>query len=218
MQDTFWLDRWERGATGFHQQEVHPALRTCWSSVGVAATDTVLVPMCGKSRDMLWLRAQGHRVLGVELSPVAVAAFFDENGMTASHTRSRSFDVSAADGFAILQGNFFDLASVDLEGVRAVYDRAALVALPPALQQRYVEQMGAMLPHGTRMLLVTLEYEGTAVEGPPFSVGEDDVRRLYGTTGSRVELLSRVDVLAANPSLVERGVTGLHECTFLITL
>lgn len=217
MEETFWLERWERQEIGFHQRNVNTQLLSHWPILDLAAGDPVFVPLCGKSGDMLWLRAQGHPVLGVELSPVAVAAFFSENDLVPQRQRQGKFDVAEADGIRILCGDFFDLTAGNLSGIKAVYDRAALIALPPDMRERYAAHMAAILPPGTRMLVVTLEYPQEEMQGPPFSVSPAEVERLYGGRGD-VRLLRRDDVLSKDRRLAERGVTSLHECASLVTL
>lgn len=217
MEEEFWLDMWKRQQTGFHQRSVNPALRDFWPRLGLAAGDAVFVPLCGKSGDMIWLRGQGHPVVGVELSPLAVSEFFSENGLAAERYRQGRFEVSEAGGIRILCGNFFDLTAEDLAGVKAVYDRAALVALPREMRESYAARMAEILPPGTPMLLVTLEYPPEEMQGPPFSVPREEVERLYGHRGA-VEVLARDAILAREPHFADRGVTALHECAFLVTL
>lgn len=217
MEEEFWLDRWNRQETGFHQRDVNPALPGRWPGLGVAATAPVFVPLCGKSGDMTWLRARGHPVVGVELSPLAAAAYFEENGLAPERHREGSFEVMEAGGVRILCGNFFEVTANELAGVKGVYDRAALVALPPEVRARYAEHMAAILPAGTPMLLVTLDYPQEEMQGPPFSVPGEEVKRLYAPFG-RVEPLGRRSILSLEPRFAERGVTALHECAFRVTL
>jgi len=217
MEETFWLERWERQEIGFHQRNINAHLLSLWPTLGLAAGDAVFVPLCGKSSDMVWLRAQGHPVLGVELSPLAIEAFFSENGLAPQRRRQGKFEVAEADGIRILRGDFFDLAAADLAEITAVYDRAALIALPPPLRERYAAHIAGILPPGTRMLLVTLEYPQEEMQGPPFSVSPAEVEQLYGPRGD-VRLLRRDNVLSENRRFAERGVTSLHECAFLVTL
>lgn len=217
MEEKFWLERWDRQETGFHQRSVNRQLRRFWSDLGLSAGDPVLVPLCGKSGDMLWLREQGHPVLGVELSPLAVAAFFSEHDLAPRRRRQGVFDVTESDGIRILCGNFFDLTAGVLSGTKAVYDRAALVALPPDMRERYAAHMAEIVPPDTRMLVVTLEYPQAQMEGPPFSVPSSEVERLYGGCGD-VRLLQRDDVLSKNPRFAERGMTALYECAYLVTM
>jgi thiopurine S-methyltransferase len=217
MNEEFWLERWKERKTGFHQHEVNAHLRGFWPRLGLAPGERVFVPLCGKSRDMIWLRERGHRVLGIELSPLAVAAFFAENDLTPTRTRQGGFDVWETPDLRILCGNFFDLAAADLVGVRAVYDRAALVALPPEMRERYASHMSEIVEAGTRMLLLTLDYPQAEMEGPPFSVSPDEVDRLYGIRGD-VDMVARDSVLAEEPSLAERGLSALHACAFLVSM
>jgi thiopurine S-methyltransferase len=215
MQAEFWLERWERNEIGFHQQAVNPDLRRYWPELGLAAGDPVFVPLCGKSGDMAWLRAQGHPVVGVELSRRAVAAFFAENGLDPEWRRQGGLEVAEAGGVRIHQGDFFDVTADDLAGVKGVYDRAALVALPPEVRERYAARLAEMLP-GARMLLVTFDYPQERMEGPPFSVPPAEVERLYGAHGD-VRLLERYAIPPESPPFAGR-VDAPHGCVFLVTL
>jgi thiopurine S-methyltransferase len=159
---------------------------------------------------MLWLLEQGHRVLGVEISPLAVAAFFQENRLEATVTQKGAFTSWAFAEIEILCGDFFELRAQDLAGVGAVYDRASLIALPPPMRQRYASHLAGLLAPATRCLLVTLEYPQAEMPGPPFSVEESEVRELYGRDFNLC-LLREKDVLAEEPRFQARGIRRLHE-------
>jgi thiopurine S-methyltransferase len=217
MEKEFWMERWERHEIGFHQDEVNPYLRQYWQELNASRHGTVFVPLCGKSRDMLWLRKRGHPVLGVELSPIAVQAFFGEHGYTPHHTREGKFDICAADNIRILCGDFFDLCKDDLTHVTAVYDRASLVALPPEMRERYARHLVSILSPGTQILLITFDYPQQEMQGPPFAVSVDEVRALYRDR-AEVRLLAQLDVLQQNPRFQQRGLSGLHENIFLLIL
>ena len=216
MQKDYWLERWERGDTGFQQDEINPYLRQYWPELNPARGGEVFVPLCGKSRDMRWLREQGHSVLGVELSAVAVQAFFDENDYIPHRVPHEKFDAWEADGIRILHGDFFALVSNDLRNVAAVYDRASLIALPPEMRERYASHMLDVLPPSTPILLVTLDYPHLEMSGPPFPVFPDEVAALYGKN-KEIRLLAQMDVLDQNPRFRERGLTRLRESIFLLT-
>jgi len=151
MKKDFWLERWEREEIGFHQNVINPYLCEYWQELHLACDSMVFVPLCGKSRDMLWLRKQGHQVMGVELSNIAVQAFFKENGYTPHHVARGKFEHCEADGIRILCGDFFDLSKDDLAKVSAVYDRASLIALPPEMRERYVRHLAGILPPATQI-------------------------------------------------------------------
>lgn len=217
MDKGFWLERWEQQEIGFHQDEVNPHLSQYWQELHAPRAGTVFVPLCGKSRDMLWLREQGHEVLGVELSPVAVHAFFEENGIIPQHAADGRFDYCTADGWRILCGDFFDLHKDDLARVSAVYDRASLVALPPDMRARYARHLVSILPPAARILLITFDYPQEEMQGPPFAVSASEVAGLYREYAD-VRLLAQIDVFAQNPRFQQRGVSRMLENVFLLTL
>jgi thiopurine S-methyltransferase len=217
MEKEFWLQRWEHGEIGFHQDEVNPYLQQHWQELFPQRRDRVFVPLCGKSRDMLWLRQRGHAVLGVELSAIAVKAFFEENGYVPQHDSHAAFDQCAADDIHILCGDFFDLGKDDLAGVRLVYDRASLVALPPEMRARYANHLLQLLPSGTQILLLTFDYPQLLMSGPPFAVSHAEVESLYAGHAD-IKLLAEHDVLAQNPRFQARGLDRLQESIFLLTL
>lgn len=217
MEKEFWLERWERQEIGFHQDEVNSHLREYWHELDPARDGAVFVPLCGKSRDMLWLREQGRTVLGVELSPVAAQAFFDENGFTPNRIPCGKFDRFEADNIRILCGDFFDLGIEDMANVSAVYDRASLVALPPQMRERYARHLASILPPATQILLITFDYPQEEMPGPPFAVSVDEVNALY-REHAEVRLLAQLDVLAQNPRFQQRGLSRLQENIFLLTL
>lgn len=210
MDREFWLERWQKNETGFHQQEFNAHLQDYWAQLAIPAGGQVFVPLCGKSRDLLWLRAHGLRVLGVEISPIAVRDFFAENALTPQVTRQGAFERHEADGLAVLCGDFFDLTPELLQGVTGVYDRASLIALPPELRTRYAEHSTAILPAAAGTLLVTMEYPQEEMGGPPFAVREDEVHRLYDRRYAVTSLFSK-DILAENPRFRERGLHALTE-------
>jgi thiopurine S-methyltransferase len=215
MDQIFWHERWQRNEIGFHQQEINAHLQDFWAQLAVSAGGQVFVPLCGKSRDLLWLRARSHAVLGVELSPIAVRDFFAENALTPQVTHQGAFERYTADGLTVLCGDFFDLTAQDLQAVAGVYDRASLIAMPPALRPRYAAQLAAILPAPARVLLVTMEYPQTEMTGPPFSVSEDEVRRLYEPR-YRVTRLFTKDILNDNARFRERGLSALSEQVYLL--
>lgn len=217
MKKDFWLERWEREEIGFHQDEVNPYLRQHWQELHIAHGSVVFVPLCGKSLDMLWLKKQGHPVLGVELSAIAVQAFFAENGYTPSRSVSGKFERYEADGVCILCGDFFDLSKDYLANVGAVYDRASLIALPPEMRERYVRHLTNILPHATKILLITLDYPQHEMSGPPFAVSVGEVEALYREQ-AEVCMLAQMDVLAQNPRFKDRGLSQLQENIFMLTM
>lgn len=216
MEPGFWHERWERAEIGFHQREINFHLQQFWDRLKLRSGQRVFAPLCGKSRDLLWLAGEGYPVTGVEISPVAVEAFFRENGLRPNRWRESDFDVWEQDEIRILQGDFFALEPRHLADVAGVYDRASLIALPPAMRERYARKLEMILPVGIRTLLVTLEYDQAILVGPPFAVGEAEVRERYAPT-HEVELLYTRDALSEESRWRERGLTWLLEKAYRLT-
>ena len=215
MKADFWHERWQQNQIGFHQDDINAHLETFWSSLSVTAESTVFVPLCGKSRDMLWLRQQGHKVLGIELSPIAVKDFFAENNLQAEITQQGKFERWECDGLAILVGDFFELTAADLQMCESVYDRASLIALPPEMRTDYAEHFHRIIAENVPVLLVTIEYEQSLVSGPPFSVSADEVERYYSDY-YKVNLIEDIDALDTLPRFRSKGVNSLREKVWML--
>ena len=178
MKHAFWHERWSENRIGFHQSDFNRWLSKYWSSLGLSGEESVFVPLCGKSRDMLWLREQGHQVTGVELSDLACRDFFAEQGVDIDAFDDGAFHRRERDGICLLAGDVFKTTRTVLNSPKAIYDRAALIALPPEMRVDYAAQIAKLTVSGDQMLLIALEYDNERNE-PPFSVKGDEVRRLY---------------------------------------
>lgn len=209
MQADFWLQRWREGRTGFHRDAPMPLLVENWPALALPAGSRVLVPLCGKTLDMIWLRDQGCRVLGVELSPLAIDQFFDEHSLVPERRESPMGMHHVAGDIEIIRGDVLTLDDTILAGCDAVYDRAAIIALPPDLRERYARRVYDRLPAGCRALMITLEYPQAEMDGPPFSVDADDIEVLLDDTW-QTRLLERRDILASQPEFQRQGMTSLH--------
>ncbi|WP_431066005.1 thiopurine S-methyltransferase [Methylotuvimicrobium sp.] len=217
MHQEFWLERWQQNQIGFHSESINPHLEQYWPALHIEAGSRVFVPLCGKSNDMLWLLAQNYRVIGVELSPLAVNAFFTENKVPATAGHKDNFEVWENDDLCIYCGDFFHLREDDLTGVDAVYDRASLVALPPEMRADYAGHMKRLLKTGTKILLVAFDYPQQEMDGPPFSVQCQEVETLY-RDWCRIDLLHTEDILSKEPRFRERGLNRLQEQVYVLTV
>ena len=190
MEASFWQSRWEANQIGFHEAQVHPMLLAHGARLG--AGGRVFVPLCGKSKDMRWLRAQGHAVLGIELADIAVRAFFAEHGMPPAHTKVAPFEHFSADGYDLLCGDYFALTRETAGPFTAIYDRAALIALPLEMRRAYAAHMTALAETDTCMLLITVEYDTSVILPPPFALSAQEVAALYGDAWTIEECSTRV--------------------------
>lgn len=215
MDKAFWTERWQRRDIGFHQPHIHEQLEKFWPTLGLPFASTVFVPLAGKSRDMVWLATQGHRVLGVELSEIAVREFFKDGGQVPDVATEGPFDVFSAGPFNLYRGDFFEISAEAIKDAVAIYDRAALIALTPELRARYARKLAEIAPPKAVIFLIAIEYPDGEISGPPFSVSREEVERLYGDAFT-IEVLEARDGLAGSGNLKRRGVTKLLETAYLL--
>lgn len=217
MQPSFWIERWERNEIGFHQPQINPYLQAHWSALDAPSAAAVFVPMCGKSRDMQWLRKRGHLVIGAELSRVAVHDFFAALELEPQVTQQATLERWEADGYTIWCGDLFELRAADVADAGAVFDRASLIALPAEMREHYVQKMRDIVPLRAPTLLVSMTYPQSEMKGPPFSVNEAEIRRLYAD--HRIDTLDDIDVLPLpeNARLRSRGLTQMSEQVYRLS-
>ena len=215
MDPTFWRERWRKSEIGFHQPDYHGLMVKHWPQLGLSAGTRVFVPLCGKSLDMVWLAERGHRIVGAELSELAVDSFFAERDLEPSVRNEGRFTVKSAGPYELWCGDFFEMPETALAGVAGVFDRAALIALPPQMQARYAQKLADIVPASAPILLITLDYDPSQMAGPPFSTPRAQVRALYSDRYAIEEIESR-DVLETHPHFRERGLTALEESAFIL--
>jgi len=219
MEPDYWRERWREGRIGFHRGEANPLLIANRATFDECTR--VLVPLCGKSLDMLWLSRQGMHVLGVDVSAIAIESFLAENQL---HARTRStaegthYDVTNAPGgeIEIINGDVFELDPAVIARCDAFYDRASIIAMPAAMRGRMADTVYMQLPAGSAGLLIALDYPENEMQGPPFSVDEAELRRLFDQQWN-IEQMERRDILASQPSFQEQGVTALHTSVYALT-
>ena len=197
-----WIERWEEGRIGWHKAEGSASLREHWR-----VTDRdVLVPLCGKSVDLKWLADLGNRVVGVELSEIAIRAFFDEQSLdyTVSEGAMPSYQATDA-AITIYCGDYFDLNEVQCS---AHYDRGALIALPADARAAYAAHTSSLLTPDAEQLVITLDYDDTVAAGPPFSVSDEEVRSYWPEL---VCVDSHDDIADSPPKFIKAGLTSLPQ-------
>ncbi|KTD57467.1 thiopurine S-methyltransferase [Legionella shakespearei] len=206
----FWLDLWHEGRTSFHKGEVNPDLSAFWPEMNLPADSSVLVPLCGKSLDMLWLCQQGLYVTGIELSEQAVQQFADEHQIEFQQERFGTTRRFFTDRLQIWVADVFILEPSLISSVDALYDRAALIALPQQLRSAYARRCLNWLKHEGRILLKTMHYDQEAMEGPPYSVSDEEVRELYKSCSEIRCVKQSTEAVEKSNHLHDRG---LHKAT-----
>jgi thiopurine S-methyltransferase len=193
-----WLEFWRDQRTDFHQSDVNPLLSKFWPELGLPQGSRVFVPLCGKSLDMLWLAQQGHEVIGIELSPVAVEAFFIENDLHPTQQQVGEFTLWRDGSISILCGDYFALTQSDLGMIDTVYDRSALTALPEEIRGLYVAQLSRLVSNTAVVFLLTVEDAAEDATMKQATGVDEEITSLY-TTGFNIELTYVESVFEADP-------------------
>ncbi|MEY4640049.1 MAG: hypothetical protein RLZZ227_43 [Pseudomonadota bacterium] len=209
MEASFWHERWASNQIGWHEREVNPLLRTHFHALALPAGSRVFVPLCGKTRDIAWLLQQGCGVAGCELNEMAVQQLFAELEVEPVVTSVGGMTRYSATALDIFVGDVFALAGAQLGPVAAIYDRAALVALPPAMRERYAAHLQTLTAVAPQ-LLVTFEYDQNAVPGPPHAVLAAELWRHYGANYQ----LALLDVHTVPGGL--KGLAAADEMVWLL--
>jgi len=213
MEATFWHKRWKNNQIGFHLSHVNPLLMKFWSKLNTHQIGTVFVPLCGKSHDLIWLTKNATHVLGNELSEKAVSEFISEQQLSFQHEADS--DMYQSQEITLIARDFFQLTQQDLKEVTHIYDRASLIALPKSMRQDYVDHLMSQLTHQVQILLITLDYDQTEQNGPPFAVSESEVHQLYATYFN-IQCLDEQDQLAEWQAK-GRNLSRFDERVYLLT-
>jgi len=224
MEQNFWRERWDEGRIGFHESEGNALLREHWGALLARrearraqpeqspARSRVLVPLCGKTNDLTWLRARGHEVVGVEFVESAALAYFAELGVIPRRVERGRLVSYEHDGVSILVANFFDVTPEHVDRFDLLYDRAALVAIAPNERKRYIERLAVLSNPGADLFLISFDHDFEG--GPPFSiVGVDG---LLAPTFELEQVESR-DILETEPRFKERGASYMIEIAWFGT-
>lgn len=179
MQADFWHQRWEKGEIGFHEKDINPLLIAHFAKLGLEPGQRVFVPLCGKTHDISWLLAQGYNVVGAELSEQAIKVLFDSLNIAATVSSQAGLLLYQSANIDIFVGDIFTLNTQQLGQIDGVYDRAALVALPAPMRRQYSQHL-RVITQTAPQLLISFDYNQSLMDGPPFSVNEDEVRQHYG--------------------------------------
>ena len=207
---TFWHNRWQTQQIGWHRDAYNDLLTKHWKRIGSNNGDQVLVPLCGKSLDMLWFADQGYTVVGLEMVEEAIHAFFEENKLDPQRETMDGHIRHTSEPFTIFEGDVFDLRA-GLTQADAWYDRAAMIAIPPTKREAYVEQIRQLTKPDAVGLLITFAYPQEEMEGPPFSLSDNDVEELF-SNGFEVECLERLDLTDEK----DRGLSQVKSSVFRI--
>ncbi|HEY0894894.1 MAG TPA: thiopurine S-methyltransferase [Cellvibrio sp.] len=192
MQHDFWHKKWQESDIGFHNSDANPLLVKHFPALGLATGSRIFLPLCGKTLDIHWLLAQGFQVVGVELSPIAIEQLFDELGVIPEVTQQENLQHYRAPNIDIFVGDIFTVTASLLGQVGAIYDRAALVALPIDMRTHYTSHLKT-ITHNAKQLMICFVYDQSQLAGPPFSISDDEVKAHYSSDYT-LKLLESIEV------------------------
>ena len=211
----FWQHLWEVGDIPFHRDHVSPILQKHFASLELPPSSRILVPLCGKSLDMLWMSQQGHKVIGIEFSEKAVISFFDENNLDYTTKIIREKKHYYSNNIEIICSDIFELTPADIGHVDAVYDYACLVALPSKKRELYSKQIIKISNISTKMLVISVEFMGDAFKGPPYSVSPNEIKQLFANC--KITLLDCSSDDSVPEHLRENGVNRMKISVYLLS-
>lgn len=214
MEHEYWLEKWRNADTFWHQKSINQYLMQYIDKLDLQAGESILVPLCGKTKDMLWLADRGYHVVGVELSRLACEAFFHELQVEPTISTSGKLIKYSHNNIEIYCGDIFDIDAAQLTKIKAIFDCRALVALPPDMRKKYVYHLQACTGKMTRTLLLTIE-SSCQVSGPPFSIDQKEVSQLFGHH-FQIEHLKRDVCEKIPPHLIGKGYLDMSECAYLL--
>jgi thiopurine S-methyltransferase len=209
-----WISRWNNNQIGWHKQDFNSRMIKYLPELQLQAGDTIFVPLCGKSLDMIYLTKQGFKVVGVELSEMAVCDFFTENNISYHTQQDGNFTVYISDNITIYQGDIFNINTRHLQHISAIYDRASLVALNPQLRSEYAKLFNGIIACGVRYLLLTLDYDQEAIDGPPFAVNKAEITTLFNQWN--IQLLESVNDIDNEVKFKSSGLQLLNKDTYIL--
>jgi thiopurine S-methyltransferase len=205
-----WLQRWQENKIGWHKNEINARLIKFLPQLNLNVGGTIFVPLCGKSLDMLYLAEQGFKVVGVEISKKAIIDFFTENNIPYQQQN----DNFISENISIINKSFFELTATDLSGVKAVYDRASLVALDKPTRQTYAQHLAA-ITQKCPILLLTLDYEQDKLAGPPFAVSPDEVGELF--SDYQITQLESFNDIANETKFISSGLKVINKDSYYLS-
>ena len=215
MQAEFWHDKWESNQIGWHLNDVNPLIIDFFKELNLNKGAKVFVPLCGKSDDLVWLSNQGYEVIGIELSKIAVEDFFQTHNLQYEMCSDGTLNKYISGKITLYQGDFFELTEKQLGAISAVFDRASMIALPERMREEYCKHLSKLVG-GAEILLICLEYDQSAMQGPPFSVSEEEVEKHYFSQ-YRIKKLETTDLLVESSQFKQQGLKNLDEKVYKIS-
>uniref|UniRef100_A0A2A4Z2U0 Thiopurine S-methyltransferase n=1 Tax=OCS116 cluster bacterium TaxID=2030921 RepID=A0A2A4Z2U0_9PROT len=205
MQADFWHKKWQDNKIGFHESAPNSLLTANFAKLNLAKASRIFLPLCGKTLDIAWLLSNEYQVVGAELSPMAIEQLFDQLKLEPHITTIGKLQHYSATNIDIFVGDIFDLTNKMVGTIDAIYDRAALVALPETTRRHYTQHM-IEISNNAPQLLICYEYDQSLRQGPPFSVSGEEIKSHYA---------KNYDIHLLEKSTAENAMTAVENVWYL---
>ena len=180
MELSYWQSRWQKGNIGWHMDTVYPLLPQICNHLGINSDARVLVPLCGKSLDLLWLADHCDTVTGVDISQKALQHLMQQHHESFVKDTSHGFSIYRSDSLVLWEGDFTKLPPEQIPTQHLIYDKASIIALPAEKREHHAEKVIELSDPNTQIVIQTFEYNQSEMTGPPFSVDTQELKRLFG--------------------------------------
>ena len=203
MQHEFWHQKWQKNEIGFHLNQPHPLLVKYMGCLNISPNSRIFIPLCGKSLDIHWLLTQGYHVVGIDLSPIAIHDLISTLGLSFTEMQSGNLSHFHHPQIDLFVGDFFELTIEQLGQIDAIYDRAALVALPEQMRSQYIQHLIHIGGHASQ-LLISFEYDQSIMAGPPFAISTQHLQDYYSSEYDIQPLDSQTELLKGTVNAQEK--------------
>lgn len=203
MKHEFWHDKWQKNEIGFHLNQPHSLLVKYIDSLNLEKNNRIFLPLCGKSLDIHWLLAQGYHLIGIDLSPIAIEELMAELAIPFTERKLEKLTHYHHPQIDLFVGDFFELTSSNIGKIDAIYDRAALVALPEEMRTDYAQHLMQISNQATQ-LLISFEYDQSVMAGPPFSISPQQLKDYYSKHYQLQLLDSHIELLKGKVDAEEK--------------
>ncbi|RZG70981.1 thiopurine S-methyltransferase [Acinetobacter junii] len=203
MKHEFWHDKWQKNEIGFHLNQPHSLLVKYIDSLNLEKKNRIFLPLCGKSLDIHWLLAQGYHLIGIDLSPIAIEELMAELAIPFTERKLEKLTHYHHPQIDLFVGDFFELTSSNIGKIDAIYDRAALVALPEEMRTDYAQHLMQISNQATQ-LLISFEYDQSVMAGPPFSISPQQLKDYYSKQYQLQLLDSQTELLKGKVDAEEK--------------
>lgn len=207
MEISYWKSRWQKDNTGWHMQQIYPHLVRYWERLNLKEGANILVPLCGKSLDVQWLVNQDYCVIGVDVSEKAILELKDSLGISFKNISKGPFKGYLTESVQLWVGDFLKMQSSYIPAIDAIYDKAALIALPANMRCKYAAVIKRLCEPHTQMMLNCFEYCQQEMTGPPFAVFREEAEKLYGERFA-IELMHEESIFDQLQKFHQRGLSS----------